>query len=244
MILGLIPARLQSERLPRKPLLEIDGLPMVIHILKRAQLAKKLNRVIVCTDSDEIADVVKSYKGEVIKTRSDHINGTERIAEVARKIKCDQVVDIQCDDVFVDPSHIDRLVNFHKKNNNFDIIVPYSKLIKKTDKSIVKIISNKFNKVLYMSRENIPFSYIKKKIVYQKHLDIISFNKKALIEFSRLSKSYNESFEGIELLRALDNNYNLGTFLINTNCFSVNTHDDYINAIKKMKFCKIKKKYK
>jgi CMP-2-keto-3-deoxyoctulosonic acid synthetase len=132
MILGLIPARLQSARLPRKPLLDIDGLPMVIHILKRAQLAKKLNRVIVCTDSDEIADVVKSYKGEVIKTRADHINGTERIAEVARKIKCDQVVDIQCDDIFVDPSHIDRLVSFHKKNRNFDIIIPYSKLIKKS----------------------------------------------------------------------------------------------------------------
>jgi CMP-2-keto-3-deoxyoctulosonic acid synthetase len=60
-------------------------------------------------------------------------------SEVARKIKCDQVVDIQCDDVFVDPSHIDRLVNFHKENNNFDIIVPYSKLIKKTDKSIYNL---------------------------------------------------------------------------------------------------------
>jgi 3-deoxy-manno-octulosonate cytidylyltransferase (CMP-KDO synthetase) len=234
----------ETVGLARKPLLEIDGLPMVIHILKRAQLAKKLNRVIVCTDSDEIADVVKSYKGEVIKTRSNHINGTERIAEVARKIKCDQVVDIQCDDIFVDPSHIDRLVNFHKKNRIFDIIIPYSKLIKKTDQSIVKIVSNKFNKVLYMSRENIPFSYINKKIVYQKHLDIISFKKKALIEFSNLPKSYNESFEGIELLRALDNNYNLGTFPINTDCFSVNTRDDYITAIKKMKICKIKKKYK
>jgi 3-deoxy-manno-octulosonate cytidylyltransferase (CMP-KDO synthetase) len=157
MILGLIPARLQSVRLPRKPLLEIDGLPMVIHTLKRAQLAKKLNKVIVCTDSDEIVDVVKSYKGEVIKTGSNHINGTERIAEVARRIKCDQVVDIQCDDIFVDPSHIDKLISFHKKNRNFDIIVPYSKLIKKTNKSIVKIVSNKFNKVLYMSRENIPY---------------------------------------------------------------------------------------
>ena len=244
MILGLIPARLQSARLPRKPLLDIDGLPMIVHILKRAQLAKKLNRVIVCTDSDEIADVVKSHKGEVIKTGSNHINGTERIAEVARKIKCDQIVDIQCDDIFVDPSHIDRLVSFHKKNRNFDIIVPYSKLIKKTDQSIVKIVSNKFNKVLYMSRENIPYSYINKKIVYQRHLDIISFKKKALIEFSNLSKSHNESFEEIELLRALDNNYNLGTFPINTDCFSVNTHDDYIMAVKKMKFCKIKKKYK
>ena len=87
-------------------------------------------------------------------------------------------------------------------------------------------------------------SYINKKIVYQRHLDIISFKKKALIEFSNLSKSYNESFEGIELLRALDNNYNLGTFSINTDCFSVNTRDDYIMAVKKMKFCKIKKKYK
>jgi 3-deoxy-manno-octulosonate cytidylyltransferase (CMP-KDO synthetase) len=244
MILGLIPARLQSVRLPRKPLLEVDGLPMVIHILKRAQLAKKLNRVIVCTDSHEIAEVVKSYRGEVIKTSSNHINGTERIAEVARKIKCDQIIDIQCDDIFVNPSHIDRLVNFHKKNKNFDIIVPHSRLIKKTDKSIVKIVSAKFNKILYMSRENIPFSYINKKKIYQKHLDIISFKKKALIEFSNLSKSYNESFEGIELLRALDNNYNLGTFYINTNCFSVNTRADYMNAIKRMKFCKIKKKYK
>ena len=114
MNLGLIPARLKSTRLPNKPLLEIDGLPMIVHVMKRAKLCSELDKVIVCTDSDEIFSVVKKYGGEAIKTKFNHINGTERISEVAKKIKKNfqLIIDIQCDEVFLNPDNIGKLIKF------------------------------------------------------------------------------------------------------------------------------------
>ena len=94
-----------------------------------------------------------------------------------------------------------------------------------------------------MSRENLPFSYKNKKNIYLRHLDIISFKPEILHKISALPKSYNEKLEGIELLRGLDNNFNLGTFFINTDTFSVNTRQDFSEATKLMKNCKIRKKY-
>ena len=243
MILGLIPARLNSSRLPNKAILKIDGLPMVIHVLKRAQLATSLDRVIVCTDSKEIFEIVKQYGGESVYTKTQHTNGTERIAEVANKIKCSQIIDIQCDEVLLEPKSIDKLVFFHKKNSHFDIVVPHSRILKKTNKNIVKVVSNKLNKILYMSRENVPFYFNEKSKFFLKHLDIISFKPNSLIKFSNLKKSVNEQIENIELLRALDNNFNVGTFFIDTERFSVNTKTDYIKASKYLKFCKIRKRY-
>jgi 3-deoxy-manno-octulosonate cytidylyltransferase (CMP-KDO synthetase) len=153
MILGLIPARLNSSRLPQKALLKIDGLPLVIHVLKRAQLCKKLDKVIVCTDSQKIIELVKQYKGDVMLTSTTHKNGTERIAEIAKKINCKQVVDIQCDEVLLDPRNIDNLIDFHKKNKQFDIVVPHSKIKKKTDKNVVNIVSNNGAPALHDTKE-------------------------------------------------------------------------------------------
>tara|TARA_B100000959_G_C14792079_1_gene546033 strand:- start:20 stop:295 length:276 start_codon:yes stop_codon:yes gene_type:complete len=87
MIIGLIPSRLNSKRLKNKSLLEIDGLPMIVHTFKRAMLAKKLDKVIVCTDSKKTKSVVENHGGNAILTSKKHNNGTERIAEVSKKFK-------------------------------------------------------------------------------------------------------------------------------------------------------------
>ena len=140
MILGLIPSRLNSSRLKEKPLLKIDGLPIIVHTLKRALLSKKINKVIVCTDDKKIYDVVRDFGGEAIITSKKHKNGTERIAEVAKKFKPKLVIDIQGDEPLVDPKDIDKVINFHLKNKQFDIIVP-SMITKKPErKNIVKVI--------------------------------------------------------------------------------------------------------
>ena len=93
MILGLIPSRLNSSRLKKKALLKIEGLPIVVHTLKRAQLSKKLTKLIVCTDSKEIMNVVKHYGGECYMTSNKHKNGTERINEVAKKFNSKLIID-------------------------------------------------------------------------------------------------------------------------------------------------------
>lgn len=248
MNLGLIPARLKSSRLFNKPLLLLDGLPMVIHTMKRAMLCKELDRVIVCTDSDKIVSIVKRYGGEAIKTKSSHSNGTERIAEVAKKIRKNfkLVIDIQCDEVFLKPKSITKLIKFHNKNKNFDIIVPHSEFNIKNSRNVVKILANRDNKIIYMSRFDIPFNFhgIKKKLL--RHLDIISFKPKILIEFSKLKKSELEKLENIELLRSFESNFIIGTFLISEekNSFSINTKQEYLKAKKIMRYCKVRKLYK
>ena len=243
MILGLIPSRLNSQRLPGKPLIKIDGLPLIIHVLKRSLLCKKLDKVIVCADDRSVIEVVKKFGGEAILTSKKHKNGTERICEVAKKYDAKLIIDIQCDEVFLNPEHVDRLIDFHKKNNQFDIIIPHSEILTYNNKNIVKIIDNDKGKIIYLSRADIPFYFRQKKNFLKKHLDFISFKKKILLNYCKLIKSKNEKIEGVELLRAIDNNFNLGTIKINTDVFSINTKLDLKKAKSIMKRCKIRKKY-
>ena len=164
MIIGLIPARLKSSRLPGKPLIEIQKIPLIVHVYKRAVLSKLLDKVIICADDKLIVDIVKKYNCNYLLTSKKFRNGTERIASVAKNINCKYVIDIQCDNLFLNPVEIDNLINFHLSNNHFDIVVPHGDFKYKKDKSAVKIISNSQNKIISMSRSDIPFNYYKKKI--------------------------------------------------------------------------------
>ena len=244
MIIGLIPSRIASTRLYQKPLLEVDNLPIVIHTLKRVQLSKKIDRVIVCTDSIKIYNLVKAHGGDAIVTSKFHKNGTERIAEVAKKFKnLKLVIDIQGDEPLINPKNIDDVINFHLKNKKFDIVIPSAKFRNNAEsKNIVKIVS--FNKkILYLSRSLIPYPFKKKPTFYQKHLSIISFKPSVLNNYSKLKETYLEKIEGIELLRALENNYNLGTFFIKSKSFSVDIRDDYLRSVYAMKKDKTRKRY-
>ena len=107
MIIGFIPSRLESKRIHQKPLVKIDGLPIIIHTMKRAMLSKKLDDLYVCTNSKEISDLVNAHGGKSIITSSKHRNGTERIAEACKKIKLqsnDIVIDVQGDEPLINPN--------------------------------------------------------------------------------------------------------------------------------------------
>ena len=123
-VIGLIPSRLNSTRLLSKALLMIDDLPLIVHTMKRAQLAEVLDEVYVCTDSDKIAQAVEQHGGKFIMTSSEHVNGTERIAEAARDMKANYIVDIQGDEPLIDPFHIDTVVREHSKHPDWDILIP------------------------------------------------------------------------------------------------------------------------
>ena len=243
MIIGLIPSRLNSTRLKNKPLLEIDGLPIIVHTLKRSQLSKKLDKVIVCTDSEKIAEVVRKHGGESLMTSKDHKNGTERIAEVSGKFKCELVVDIQGDEPLVSPKDIDAVIDFHKNNKHFDAVVPCVVTDNPDSRHVIKVIKTKKNKILYFSRSKIPFVYTSPPNFYLKDLSIISFKPEKLKEFSKLKQSELEITEGIELLRALENDFNLGTLLLEGKPFSVDVNEDLMKAIDIMPNDPIRKLY-
>ena len=244
MILGLIPSRLNSKRLKEKPLLEIDGLPIIVHTFKRAQLSKKLDDVIVCTDHQKIVDVVRKHGGKAVLTSKKHRNGTERIYEVAKKIKADLVIDIQGDEPLIKPKDIDDVINFHKKNKNFDFVVP-SMPVKEnvSSRNLVKVVFSDNGKIIYFTRAKVPYNFNNKNVKYFKHFSIVSIKPQALKKYTKLKMGKIEKIEGIELLRAIENNFNLGTFILHGSAFSVDVNQDLMRAIDIMPKDSIRKLY-
>ena len=245
-ILALIPTRIGSTRLPSKPLLKINNIPLVIHTYKRAQLSKKIDELYICCDDKKIFNLAKKYKAKAIMTSVHHTNGTERIAEAYLKLKknFDFVVDIQGDEPLISPYHIDSVIDFHLKNINSDIILPTLKLKFPESINLVKVVSNKLNEVMYLSRAKIPCEFSQKNPYFSKHLSIISFKPKALITYAKSKKTKLEKIEGIELLRALEIGLKIKTLQLKGDSFSIDVEEDYLKAIQKFKKDKVFKLYK
>tara|TARA_B100000989_G_scaffold85814_1_gene61571 strand:+ start:417 stop:1160 length:744 start_codon:yes stop_codon:yes gene_type:complete len=244
-VLGLIPTRLGSTRLPSKPLLEINGIPLIIHTYKRAKLSKKFDDVIICCDDKKILSVAKKFKAKCVLTSKHHNNGTERITEVLvkQKILYDLIVDIQGDEPLISPEHIDKVIDYHKKNISIDIILPTLKIKLADNQNLIKVVTDNKKNVLYLSRAKIPLEFKKKNSFYKKHLSIISFKRDALIKYSSAKKSNLEKIEDIELLRALEMGLKIKTIDLIGDSFSVDVMEDFIKAKEKFKTDKILKKY-
>ena len=244
-VLGLIPTRLGSTRLPAKPLLEISGIPLIIHTYKRAMLSKKFDDVIICCDDKKISNVAKKFKAKCVLTSKHHNNGTERITEVLLKQKktYDLIVDIQGDEPLISPHHIDKVIDYHKKNFSTDIILPTLKIKLADNQNLIKVVTDQKKNVLYLSRAKIPLEFKKKNSFFKKHLSIISFKKNALIKYSSAKKSNLEKIEDIELLRALEIGLKIKTIDLVGDSFSVDVMEDFIKAKEKFKTDKILKRY-
>ena len=245
-VVGLIPVRIGSQRLPAKALLPINNIPLILHVYNRAKLSKKLNDVFVCCDSRKIYKIIKDNGGRAIMTSKNHKNGTERIAQAYKllKKKYDFVLDIQGDEPLIDPKHIDYVVDFHLKNFTYDIVLPSIKIKKTSNENIIKIVKDINNNVLYMSRATIPFIFKKSYKYLNKHLSIISFKPDALMKYSRSKQTKLEKIESIELLRALEIGLKIKSPNLKGDSFSVDVKEDYIKAKSQMLKDKYFKLYK
>jgi len=242
--IGLIPTRLESKRLPGKALLELDGLPLIIHTAKRAQLSKLLKDVFVCTDSGEIINVCKKNNIKTIKTKKNFNNGTERIASVAKKFKEKIIIDIQGDEPLIKPDYIDKLVKIHTKHKfKPDIIIPSIQTNYNVDETNVRVLSSVTGRIMYLSRSKVPYQYKEFTQSISKHVSVISFDKNALIKYSKLKKSKYESIEDIELLRALENDMKVYTTKLEGESFSIDVNDDYLKAQVSIKNDPVRKLY-
>mgnify|MGYP006182363457 CR=1 FL=1 len=237
--------RLNSKRLPYKALLEIEKIPLIIHTYFRSKMSRLADEVYICTDSNKIIEVCKKFRAKFIKTKSIHKNGTERIAEAVNKIKVkenDIIIDVQGDEPLINPGHIDKVIKFFR-SNIYDIVVPHIKINNGSSKNIVKLIVNKNNKILWMTRSQTPFNFYSQNINYLKHLSIIAFNKKSLKKYAKLKISNYEKIESIELLRAIENDMLLGSFPIKSDSFSIDILEDFFKAKKFFLKDKIKLNY-
>tara|TARA_B110000444_G_scaffold123856_1_gene116454 strand:- start:2957 stop:3721 length:765 start_codon:yes stop_codon:yes gene_type:complete len=242
----LIPSRLNSKRLPGKALLRIENIPIIGHTFYRSNLTANIDDIYVCSDSSKILSWCKKNQIPSIKTKSNHINGTERIAEAVMKLNLsmdDIIVDVQGDEPLINPKNITKAISFFEKNN-FDIVVPHLKFRKeKNNTNIIKLAISNQKQILWMSRSLIPFSFFNKNLSLNKHLSTIIFTKRSLLKYSKLKPSYNEKIESIELLRALENNMKLGSISLKGASFSVDILEDYLNAIQYLKTDRTKLKY-
>ena len=248
MILGIIPARLNSKRLPNKPLCLIDKEPILVHVLKRALMSKKLDKLIVCTDDLKVLNLVKKHNLDAYLTSKNIGNGTDRISVFLKKNKkkfnnIRLVVDIQCDEVFLNPNYLDRVINFHLMNQKYDVVIPYTETSETNNDNYVKIVCNQNNDILYLTRADAPHSFRSKLKPFKRHQDFITFKPNFITKFSELKSKKLEEYEGIELLRVLENGYKIGTIKLKNDSFSINTKKDLLQSLLLMQKDKFRKLY-
>lgn len=222
----IVPARLQSSRLPEKALVDIDGLPMVVHTCKRAGLASKLDRVLLATDSLMIKDMAESYGIEVIMTSSSHQTGSDRVAEAARSIDCEIVVNLQGDEPLVKPEHIDMVTGALIDNEDLKIAVGVTPYSVKDSPSDIKAVVDLEGNILYCSRADLPSGARAAVPEMLKMCFIVPFRKDFLLEYASWEPTPLERIEFNEYLRVLEHGVKMRGVKIEGAQISVDTPDD------------------
>ena len=215
--LVVIPARLGSTRLPRKPLADIGGKPMVIRVAERAKQSLA-QTVVVATDSTEIQAACNEHGIDCLLTSADHPTGTDRIAEVAQLLKLPGnvlVVNVQGDEPLIPPELINQVASTlaeHKECAISTVAVPISEVTEINNPNVVKVVLNRFGEALYFSRAPIPFVRNPQsnfQIDYLRHLGIYAYRADFLHAYTRLEPAPPEQAEALEQLRALWNGYRI-----------------------------------
>jgi len=223
---AILPARIESSRLPRKALLDICGLPMIVHVYRRCLLARNLDEVYVATDSVEIKDTVEKYGGKVIMTSPDHQTGTDRIAEAAKDIKAEIIVNVQGDEALVNPLYIDKVVAELQNNSDINVGILVNPYSKKNSPSDIKVVLDKNNDVLYVSRSDIPSNSRFENPSMLKAYHIVPFRKKFLLQFTQLEKGILEVIEYNEYLRIIEHGFKIRAVHVESDAISVDTVED------------------
>lgn len=231
-VIGVIPARYASTRLPGKPLKDIAGLPMIIHVLKRAQMSELLDEVIVATDDRRIFDTVQSYGGRAMMTDLAHNNGSERMYEVSKSIPGDVFVVINGDEALLRPEHIDKGVE-GVLSSDAPVSLLYNTFTKRQSPSDFKLVLNRNNQVMYISRSDMP-SDTREPVPYMyKAYHIMSFTRAFLDVYVGLEQTPLDRYESHELLRVLEYGYTIQGVEVDSSAISVDTPDDleYVRSV-------------
>lgn len=231
-IIAIIPARLASTRLPRKILRPIAGKPMLAHVYEAAKRSPMLEEVIIATDSDEILAVAQSNGWQAQMTSAEHRSGTERVYEVAQRVKADVYVNLQGDEPLARPEHFAALL---RRMNHPEILVSTIKTPCPAhdvqNPSAVKVVTDKSDRALYFSRSTIPFNRDQRgPVAYFKHLGFYAYRKSALDRFCNLPESTLEQAERLEQLRFLENGMDIYVEETPFDTVGVDTEEDLLRA--------------
>lgn len=228
----LIPARLDSSRLERKMLADLEGEPLIVRTWRQALKSRLAARVVVATDSVEIASVLEERGAEVVMTSPNASCGTERIAEAARKTGGDVFLNLQGDEPLISPENIDLALEPFFSAHPPDcttLVYPLQPAdhMQIDDPHVVKVVMDSMGFALYFSRSPIPFRRnVLPSTQYYRHIGLYAFSAGVLRKFAGLPVSMLEETESLEQLRLLENGFRIRCIKTNIDNPGVNTIED------------------
>jgi len=254
VVVAVIPARYASTRLPGKPLLEIGGRPMILHVVDRAREVPAIDRVIVATDDERVADAVRRAGAEAVMTSAGHRTGTDRLAEVAAGLEADLIVNIQGDEPFIEPSTIEAALAPMLSDASIVMSTtsePIQSAEDALNPNVVKVVVDAEGFALYFSRHPIPYpraAAIEHGSVeaalrarpdllgrIAKHTGLYVYRREFLITYAGLQPTPLEELETLEQLRALENGYRIRVVPVAHRSIGVDTPED-LERVRRM-FC-------
>ena len=233
-VVGIIPARYASTRFPAKAMALIAGKPLIQRVVERCQMARSLAEVIVATDDERIARVVKPCC-RVEMTGAHHQTGSDRIAEVAGRCSCEAVVNIQGDEPLIDPAVIDAVAQALQTSEMSTAATAIKAAAEYENPNVVKVVVNRAGQALYFSRRTIPFlreaasRSVSEQLAafpFLKHLGIYGYRREVLLRLVRCPASPLELAEKLEQLRALENGIAIAVVQVNYDSIGVDVPAD------------------
>jgi 3-deoxy-manno-octulosonate cytidylyltransferase (CMP-KDO synthetase) len=234
-VLGVIPARLGSTRFPGKALYPYHGKPLLYYLWDQMRRSRQIDRLVVATDSREIARAAEAFGAEVAKTSAKHHTGTDRVAEVAAATRADIVVNIQGDNFGLKAGSVDRVIAAMKANVAIEcatLVRPIADDGELFDPSVVKVVSADDNRALWFSR--FPLPYLQNatdrprsgQFRFLAHIGVYFFRRPTLQRFAGSKRSRLEIAESLEQLRLLDNGSRIDLFRTSARTVSIDTQAD------------------
>lgn len=234
-VICLIPARLESTRLPNKMLKLVNENPLIVQTYLSAKNTNVFDEVWVVTDNNEIRKAIEKVGGLVFYNQEEHPSGSDRIAEAAKKMNADIIVNVQGDTPLVNKNNMQSLIDCFVLDK--DKMISLASLMTKIDgteqnPNVVKVIVDQNNFALYFSRSVIPYKRdLTSTLPYHKHIGVYAFRKEALIDFAQSKQTPLEQAELIECLRYLENGKKIKMIYTDNISIEVDTQEDLDKAI-------------
>lgn len=237
-IVCTIPARYKSSRFPGKPLSDLFGKPMIWWVYQKVKSANGIHEAYVATDSQIIESVCKGYAIPVVMTSENHPTGVDRIAEVAEKIQADYYLLVQGDEPLIETDLIEEMVGRIQKESKSDCVrtfrTPITNPVDAVNSTIIKIVTDKEDNVLFASRSPIPYPKAGIDFEYCKSVGVYAYPRDILLKYSSLSKGELEKAEDHDFMRMLENGIKIKAYKRNTSTISVDTPKDLARVKKIM----------
>ena len=234
-VLGVIPARYASTRFEGKALADLLGKPMIQHVYERASRAKSLDGLTVATDDQRIFEAVKGFDGEVVMT-AEHPTGTDRVAEVARRLDADILVNVQGDEPLVEPAMIDEAVEPLLRDSSIDLGTLAHRIHSEAEylnPNVVKVVLDRSGFGMYFSRAPVPSiksGRWREGVSTYRHVGLYVFRRHALMDFAQMPPAPLELLEGLEQLRFLENGHRMKVIETRYESMGVDTPEDLAKA--------------